>query len=140
MGRGQEKKFLGPTGQHWSEHRSKCPCMICQLRNTFKRGALLDSSQACSSDLGLFNKAAVLPKASSAWCWQTSVTFRCSFASPQCRRRVLKISDGIQHLGSLRWELALCLLLAWIICYFCIWKGVKSTGKVRPWSRSRLFP
>uniref|UniRef100_A0A7N4PQ54 Transporter n=1 Tax=Sarcophilus harrisii TaxID=9305 RepID=A0A7N4PQ54_SARHA len=45
-------------------------------------------------------------------------------------RRVLKISEGIQHLGSLRWELALCLLLAWIICYFCIWKGVKSTGKV----------
>lgn len=47
------------------------------------------------------------------------------------RRRVLKISDGIQHLGALRWELALCLLLAWVICYFCIWKGVKSTGKVR---------
>uniref|UniRef100_A0A8C8VMC6 Transporter n=1 Tax=Pelusios castaneus TaxID=367368 RepID=A0A8C8VMC6_9SAUR len=45
-------------------------------------------------------------------------------------RRVLKISDGIQHIGSLHWELALCLLLAWIICYFCIWKGVKSTGKV----------
>ena len=46
------------------------------------------------------------------------------------RRRVLKISEGIQHLGALRWELALCLLLAWVICYFCIWKGVKSTGKV----------
>ncbi|XP_072256183.1 sodium- and chloride-dependent GABA transporter 2-like [Pyxicephalus adspersus] len=45
-------------------------------------------------------------------------------------RRVLNISDGIEHIGSLRWELALCLLLAWIICYFCIWKGVKSTGKV----------
>uniref|UniRef100_A0A8C3T858 Transporter n=1 Tax=Chelydra serpentina TaxID=8475 RepID=A0A8C3T858_CHESE len=45
-------------------------------------------------------------------------------------RRVLKISAGIEHLGSLRWELALCLLLAWVICYFCIWKGVKSTGKV----------
>lgn len=53
--------------------------------------------------------------------------------SPLYRRRVLKISDGIQHLGSLRWELALCLLLAWIICYFCIWKGVKSTGKVSAW-------
>ncbi|XP_047598978.1 sodium- and chloride-dependent GABA transporter 2 isoform X1 [Lutra lutra] len=45
-------------------------------------------------------------------------------------RRVLKISDGIHDLGALRWELALCLLLAWVICYFCIWKGVKSTGKV----------
>uniref|UniRef100_A0A6I8N077 Transporter n=1 Tax=Ornithorhynchus anatinus TaxID=9258 RepID=A0A6I8N077_ORNAN len=45
-------------------------------------------------------------------------------------RRVLGITTGIHDLGSLRWELALCLLLAWIICYFCIWKGVKSTGKV----------
>ncbi|XP_065779633.1 sodium- and chloride-dependent betaine transporter [Muntiacus reevesi] len=45
-------------------------------------------------------------------------------------RRVLSISPGIQHLGGLRWELALCLLLAWVVCYFCIWKGVKITGKV----------
>ncbi|CAM5082787.1 unnamed protein product [Natator depressus] len=44
--------------------------------------------------------------------------------------RVLGLSDGIHNLGTLRWELALCLLLAWVICYFCIWKGVKSTGKV----------
>lgn len=46
------------------------------------------------------------------------------------RRRVLGITAGIHELGALRWELALCLLLAWVICYFCIWKGVKSTGKV----------
>ncbi|XP_073682083.1 sodium- and chloride-dependent GABA transporter 3 [Garra rufa] len=45
-------------------------------------------------------------------------------------RRVLRISSGIEEVGSLRWELALCLLIAWVICYFCIWKGPKSTGKV----------
>uniref|UniRef100_A0A3Q4C0R2 Transporter n=1 Tax=Mola mola TaxID=94237 RepID=A0A3Q4C0R2_MOLML len=45
------------------------------------------------------------------------------------QRRVLNISTGIEHLGNIRWDLALCLLLAWVICYFCIWKGVRSTGK-----------
>uniref|UniRef100_A0A674MAB1 Transporter n=1 Tax=Takifugu rubripes TaxID=31033 RepID=A0A674MAB1_TAKRU len=45
-------------------------------------------------------------------------------------RRVLGISQGIENIGSLRWELVLCLLLAWILCYFCVWKGVRSTGKV----------
>lgn len=48
-----------------------------------------------------------------------------------CRRRVLNITGSINELGNIRWELALCLLLSWIICYFCVWKGVKSTGKVR---------
>lgn len=46
------------------------------------------------------------------------------------RRRVLNITGSIHDLGGIRWELALCLLLSWIICYFCVWKGVKSTGKV----------
>ncbi|XP_044198685.1 sodium- and chloride-dependent betaine transporter-like [Thunnus albacares] len=43
--------------------------------------------------------------------------------------RVLRMSDDMS-LGKVHWDLALCLLLAWIICYFCIWKGIKSTGKV----------
>ncbi|KAJ8955461.1 hypothetical protein NQ318_003561 [Aromia moschata] len=45
-------------------------------------------------------------------------------------RRALQISEGIEHVGAIRWELAGTLLLVWIICYFCIWKGVKWTGKV----------
>ncbi|XP_059040459.1 sodium- and chloride-dependent betaine transporter isoform X1 [Mustela lutreola] len=56
-----------------------------------------------------------------------------NFTSPVMEfweRRVLGITSGIHDLGALRWELALCLLLAWVICYFCIWKGVKTTGKV----------
>ncbi|EQB77824.1 sodium- and chloride-dependent taurine transporter [Camelus ferus] len=46
------------------------------------------------------------------------------------RRKVLSLSSGINELGALKWELALCLLLVWLVCFFCIWKGVKSTGKV----------
>ncbi|XP_013132543.1 sodium- and chloride-dependent GABA transporter 2 isoform X2 [Oreochromis niloticus] len=45
------------------------------------------------------------------------------------QRRVLNTSSGIENLGSIQWDLSLCLLLAWVICYFCVWKGVRSTGK-----------
>uniref|UniRef100_A0A3P8UK26 Solute carrier family 6 member 11a n=1 Tax=Cynoglossus semilaevis TaxID=244447 RepID=A0A3P8UK26_CYNSE len=50
-------------------------------------------------------------------------------SSSSSLRRVLNISSGIEEVGSVQWELSLCLLLAWIICYFCVWKGVRSTGK-----------
>ncbi|XP_053504363.1 sodium- and chloride-dependent GABA transporter 2-like isoform X2 [Ictalurus furcatus] len=43
--------------------------------------------------------------------------------------RVLNISPGIEVLGKLNWELFFCLLATWVACYFCTWKGVKSTGK-----------
>ncbi len=33
--------------------------------------------------------------------------------------------------GKIIWELALCLLLAWIVIFLCLIKGVKSSGKVR---------
>ncbi|XP_053170043.1 sodium- and chloride-dependent betaine transporter-like [Scomber japonicus] len=42
-------------------------------------------------------------------------------------KRVLRISDDMS-LGEVHWDLALCLLAAWIICYFCIWKGIKFMG------------
>ena len=45
--------------------------------------------------------------------------------------RVLRISNGLGEPGAVNWDLALCLLLAWIICYLCVCKGVKSSGKVR---------
>lgn len=41
------------------------------------------------------------------------------------------MSSGLEEIGHVQWELSLYLLLAWVICYFCIWKGVRSTGKVR---------
>ncbi|XP_050982951.1 sodium- and chloride-dependent GABA transporter 2-like [Labeo rohita] len=45
-------------------------------------------------------------------------------------RRVLSLSGGIEEVGKINWEILLCLITMWIICYFSIWKGVKSTGKV----------
>ncbi|KAI1893744.1 hypothetical protein AGOR_G00126830 [Albula goreensis] len=53
-----------------------------------------------------------------------------SAATEFWERRVLQISGGIELMGSVRWEVLLCLITMWVICYFCIWKGVKSTGKV----------
>ncbi|KAL0979342.1 hypothetical protein UPYG_G00183900 [Umbra pygmaea] len=44
--------------------------------------------------------------------------------------RVLQITRGIEEAGGLRWELFGLLILAWAIVYLCIFKGVKSTGKV----------
>uniref|UniRef100_A0A0N5AMZ9 Transporter n=1 Tax=Syphacia muris TaxID=451379 RepID=A0A0N5AMZ9_9BILA len=44
--------------------------------------------------------------------------------------RVLGVSSGIEVPGSIRWDLALYLFLAWAVCYLCIFKGVKWTGKV----------
>lgn len=46
------------------------------------------------------------------------------------RKKALSISGGIEELGSLQLHLALSLLIIWTFCYFCIWKGVKWTGKV----------
>ncbi|XP_039266427.2 sodium-dependent proline transporter-like [Styela clava] len=46
--------------------------------------------------------------------------------------RVLRVdkSTGIDDPGYVLWDLCLCLLLAWIIVFICLAKGVKSSGKV----------
>ncbi|XP_077981976.1 sodium- and chloride-dependent GABA transporter ine-like [Glandiceps talaboti] len=44
--------------------------------------------------------------------------------------RVLQISSGLEDFGTLVWELFTLLIVAWIIIYLSIWKGVKLSGKI----------
>jgi len=46
-----------------------------------------------------------------------------------CRRYVLGKSDSIDDLGTLRWQLVVSLLAAWIFIFLALCKGVKSSGK-----------
>ncbi|XP_051804485.1 LOW QUALITY PROTEIN: sodium- and chloride-dependent taurine transporter-like [Acanthochromis polyacanthus] len=49
-----------------------------------------------------------------------------NFTSPVTEfweHNVLGITSGIEDIGPVKWDLALCLLLVWVICFFCIWKG-----------------
>ncbi|KAL4655400.1 sodium- and chloride-dependent creatine transporter 1-like isoform X1 [Arapaima gigas] len=45
-------------------------------------------------------------------------------------RKVLRLSGGLDEVGGISVHMVLCLVATWIFVYFCIWKGVKSTGKV----------
>lgn len=50
--------------------------------------------------------------------------------APLCRNKVLRLSGGLSEPGEMNWQMILCLVTTWVVVYFCIWKGVKSTGKV----------
>ncbi|XP_033647228.1 sodium- and chloride-dependent GABA transporter 2-like [Asterias rubens] len=44
--------------------------------------------------------------------------------------KVLQVSGGLDEIGTFVWPLVLCLILAWVLVYFIVWKGVRSSGKV----------
>ena len=46
------------------------------------------------------------------------------------QRHVLKMTDGIENMGGIRWELFICLVVAWVLVFLCLCKGVKSSGRV----------
>jgi len=34
------------------------------------------------------------------------------------------------NIGEIKWDITLCLLLSWVVCFGCLVKGIKSSGKV----------
>ncbi|KAF2880313.1 hypothetical protein ILUMI_25871, partial [Ignelater luminosus] len=63
-----------------------------------------------------------------------------SAASEYFNRAILELhrSEGLHDLGAIKWDMALCLLAVYIICYFSLWKGISTSGKV-VWFTA-LFP
>ena len=44
---------------------------------------------------------------------------------------MLQQNEGLEHgLGGMQWELAGCLVIAWIVVYLIIAKGLHSSGKI----------
>ncbi|XP_012946005.1 sodium- and chloride-dependent glycine transporter 1 [Aplysia californica] len=43
---------------------------------------------------------------------------------------ILKMSDGINDIGMIRWQIMLCLALTWTLTFLSLSRGVKSVGKV----------
>ena len=41
------------------------------------------------------------------------------------------MSDGIEEVGYVQWDLLGYLILAWTVVYCVIWKGLHNSGKVR---------
>ncbi|ELU09520.1 hypothetical protein CAPTEDRAFT_156299 [Capitella teleta] len=54
----------------------------------------------------------------------------CSIAISFRSREVLQLSSGIDELGPIVWQLALCLLIAWVTVFLVLLKGIASLGKV----------
>ncbi|ODN03411.1 Sodium-dependent serotonin transporter [Orchesella cincta] len=61
----------------------------------------------------------------------TNVSTSTSPAKEYYERQVLEmhLSDGLERLGDIRWPLVFCVLIVFILVYFSLWKGVRSTGK-----------
>lgn len=57
----------------------------------------------------------------------------------QFRNKVLQMSHGIEYPGGMRWDLVACLVCAWILVYFAIWKSIKSSTKIRYFTASFPF-
>ncbi|XP_059057125.1 sodium-dependent dopamine transporter [Achroia grisella] len=86
------------------------------------------------------NKTRTRNNISSATIGPAQTTPFTSAASEYFNRAILELqgSEGLHDLGAIKWDMALCLLAVYIICYFSLWKGISTSGKV-VWFTA-LFP
>ncbi|XP_065209333.1 sodium- and chloride-dependent GABA transporter 1-like isoform X2 [Planococcus citri] len=68
----------------------------------------------------------------------TKVAFTVTPAEEFWRHRVLMITEGIENLGGMQWELLASLFIGWLIIYIILGRGLHQNGKV-VWFTA-LFP
>ncbi|XP_067655017.1 sodium- and chloride-dependent glycine transporter 1-like [Haliotis asinina] len=61
---------------------------------------------------------------------EVNVTSRHAPAQDFFENNILSITDSIADLGTVKWQIALCLLFAWTLTFLALSRGVKSVGKV----------
>ena len=45
-------------------------------------------------------------------------------------QEVLRVSDGLWELGDPSWWMTLCIGVTWLVNFLCLFKGIKTSGKV----------
>jgi hypothetical protein len=89
----------------------------------------------CSEKLTRLNKASPAQEYfqyfifSFAFFIQTNLFFLC--ISLQVYRLKPERNLSLGSLGGINWENLACLGIIYLICYFSMWKGVKTSGKVK---------
>ncbi|KAG7225733.1 hypothetical protein INR49_012319 [Caranx melampygus] len=108
--------------------------VIFYLVNSFRSPLLWSTcenvwnTELCHSHVSVFANPHLF-RTDANWSFLNNFTLSEDLAFTDYIARVLRMSDDIS-LGKVHWDLALCLLLAWVICYFCTWKGIRIMGKV----------
>ncbi|XP_046333408.2 sodium-dependent dopamine transporter-like [Haliotis rufescens] len=46
------------------------------------------------------------------------------------RLQVLQVTSGLETIGDLRWTMAACLLITYVILFLCVFKGIRVSGKL----------
>nr|CAH0101802.1 unnamed protein product [Daphnia galeata] len=96
-------------------------CRDFDLKNCTLINGLVDSDRSChiksETNASFWNELESMKNASRLP------------ADEYFHHRVLHISTGIHDLGPINWELALCLLLAWVCVFLVLLRGIKTFGK-----------
>ncbi|XP_046354589.2 sodium-dependent proline transporter-like [Haliotis rufescens] len=61
--------------------------------------------------------------------WGKTETLSHTAAEEFWQYNALSISPGLEQVGNIKWELALCLFVTYLLVFCCIIKGVRSVGK-----------